>query len=140
MNEGFWKGPIYRVVEKMKASGNQPGVIEYWRAMLEAWANSSKSADAEAVRAWLPLWQARPFYTAAELAPVMPALAVALGVHEFTGRMPPQMSPRRLAIALEVSRLPYVYVQGTQYFVVEQTHRAKELRPMIEEYHNAQHG
>ena len=140
MNKGFYQGPVYKVVEKMKASGNQPGVIRHWKSMVAHWAEHTNSPDAEAVKAMLPLWQERPFYTSAELAPMMPALAVALGVQSFSGRMPAVMSPKLLAHCLAVSRLPFLMVDGTQYFIVEQTHRAEDMRPMIEEFHHAHNG
>ena len=130
----------YRIVRKMIESGNQPGVIQLWKNMVEHWAQRSTSPDAESVKAWLPLWQARPFYTARELAPIFPALAVALGVSEFMGRLPRQKPPVMLERELEFARLPFVVISGVKYFVVEQTHRINDMIPMIEEFHNAQHG
>lgn len=130
----------YRIVRKMVESGNQPGVIQLWKNMVEHWAVRSTSPDAISVQAWLPAWQARPFYTARELAPIFPALAIALGVTKFMGRLPRQKSPAMLARELEFARLPFHEISGVKYFIVEQTHRIDAMIPMIEEFHNAQHG
>ena len=130
--------PIEMVVKKMKATGNQPGVVHHWKAIVQQWANREHTPDAASVRAMLPLWQERPFYTAAELAPILPALIMALGVPTFSGRIPSAMSPARLATALKVARLPHHQVEGTTYFMVEYTHRIDDMIPMIEEFHYAQ--
>lgn len=55
MNQSFWDTPIYAIVKKMKASGNQPGAIAQWKDMVEQWATQSNSPDAESVKAMLPL-------------------------------------------------------------------------------------
>lgn len=135
----FWNGPIYQVVRKMKASGNQPGIVHHWKAMVQAWADREESADAAAVRAMLPLWQERPFYTAAELAPIMPGLAAALCVATPTGAFMPVMSPARLSNHLRMAGLPHHQIGNKLYFLVEHTHRMDEIIPMIEEFHNAQY-
>jgi len=119
---GFWDGPIYGVVQKMKATGNRAGVIREWFALVDAWAAQSTSPDAESVRVMAPLWQSRPIYTAEELAPMFPALAVALGVTEFMGRLPAPWSPNRLANALKFAGLPFREIDGRTYFIVEQIH------------------
>ena len=121
-NAAFWDGPIAGVVKAMKASGNRPGVIVEWKAAVEAWANQSTSADAAAVKAWLPVWQTRPLYTAAELAPIFPALAVALGVTKIAGRMPPQWSANRLANAIDFAGLPSRHIGTFRFFAVERLH------------------
>jgi hypothetical protein len=126
----FWKSDTYRIVRAMKATGNRPGVILLWKEMIERWAEQATGPDAEAVRAFLPLWQPRPFYSAAELAPVFPVLAIALGLRE---RPEAQKSPARLANELRMAKLPHFERDGEIYFVVEQCHRA-------EEFANAQHG
>ena len=80
----FWKGETYAIVKAMKATGNRPGVIAQWKAEMEAWAamRPVNDPDAQAVRSWLPHWQCRPFYTAEELAPMWPALAIAVANFE----------------------------------------------------------
>lgn len=118
----FWNGPIAGVVKKMKATGNRPGVIAEWKALVETWAQHTNTADADSVKSMLPFWQPRAIYSAAELAPMFPALAIALGVQTFNGRMPPAMSPARLANALEFAGLPCRTIDGQRYFAVERLH------------------
>lgn len=122
MSAKFWESPTYKIVKKMKATGNQPGVVRLWKAMVEHWAKTHTGPDAEAVKAWLPLWQERPFYLAEELAPIFPALAVTLGISKFDGRMPTPMSPARLASALKFAGLPFRVIGNRTYFIVEQIH------------------
>lgn len=134
----FWDGHIYLVVEKLKATGNQPGIIHHWKSIVQEWANKEETADAASVRHMLPLWQERPFYTAAELAPIMPALAMVLGANNISrGHMPRVMSPARLKSALKHARLPHHEVEKTTYFIVEYTHRIRDMIPLIEEFHYA---
>lgn len=112
----------YRIVRKMIESGNQPGVIQLWKNMVEHWAVRSTSPDAQSVKAWLPAWQARAAYSAAELAPIFPALSIALGVTKFMGRLPRQKSPAMLARELKFARLPWRHIDGKDYFIVERCH------------------
>lgn len=121
----FWRSDTYRIVEAMKAAGNQTGVIEWWKKMVEATVPNMLAADRMAVEAWLPHWQVRPFYTAAELAPLFPALAVALG---FRSTLPPQKTPARLANELDLARLPKFERDGVTYYLVEHCHRIGEYR------------
>jgi len=120
-----WNTPTYRVVRKMIESGNQPGVVALWKNLVTRWAEEATGLEADAVKAFLPLWQDRKFYTAAELAPIFPLLEVALGVSERPG---PMKSPERLANELKFCGLPSFYRNGIEFFVVEQTHRAEEFR------------
>jgi hypothetical protein len=120
----FWKSDTALIVKRMKASGNRPGVIALWKEMVEEWAWGTVGPDAEAVKAFLPLWQPRPFYTAAELAPIFPMLAVALGLR---ARPETQKAPARLANELRMARLPHFQRGEEIYFVVEQCHRAEEF-------------
>lgn len=133
----FYKTETYLVVQKMKATGNQPGVVALWKNMMAHWAQKANGPDAEAARAWLPLWAERKFYTAAELAPIMPVLATALGI---TARPSPVKNANRLANELVFARLPFHQIDGVKYFAVEQTHRIADMLSEIEEFHNAQHG
>lgn len=126
-NPKFWQGPIYKTVKAMKATGNRPGVIAQWKAAVEAWAMQSSSPDAAAVKAWLPHWQPRPAYTAAELAPIFPALAVALGLSAVMGRLPPQYSPARLTNALRFAGLPSRMIGDTEFFIVERVHYWRDV-------------
>jgi hypothetical protein len=126
----FWTSPLYRTVKAMKATGNQPGVVTQWKEKVAAWAESQKTGlDAQAVLDMLPLWQVRPFYTAAELAPLIPALQTALG---FTEKPGPTIGPATLATRLKRAGLPMLGdgrtyrhpVTGAeaQYFIVERIH------------------
>lgn len=117
-----WKGSeTYHIIEMMKATGNQPGVIARWKEAVEKWARFQyQNPDAAAVNAWLPLWQPRPFYTVEELAPMWPALAIATG---FTSHWPAVVkSARRLEHELDFYRLPHFELDGQKYYVVERLH------------------
>jgi hypothetical protein len=122
MNE-FYQSATYKIVQAMKATGNQPGVIEQWREMVEHWAGTHPGHDAAAILAWLPMWQVRPFYTPEELAPIFPALAVALRI---TPTLRPQKSPARLENELVFAGLPRLMKEGcsepTRLFIVERIH------------------
>jgi hypothetical protein len=109
-----------RIIEAMKATGNRPGIIECWKNDVAAWAQMHRTdPDAAAVNAWLPLWQPRPFYTADELAPMWPALAIATGVAD---RWPAVLkSARRLGFELDVHGLPRL-AYYPEYFIVERIH------------------
>jgi hypothetical protein len=126
----FWQSDTARLVKFMKATGNRPGLISEWKEVVREWAERSAGPDAEAVKAWLPAWQVRPYYTAEELAPIFPMLAVVLGWRE---RPEPQKGAARLANELRMAGLPHFEFAGKLYFVVEQCHRAEEFR-------NALHG
>ena len=120
----FWQSDTYRIVKKMRATGNQPGLISLWKNMVAEWAEKSSGPDAEAVKAFLPLWQIRPYYTAAELAPIFPVLAVALGLRE---RPAPAKGAALLANELRMAKLPHFRRDGTLYFIVERCHLSKEF-------------
>lgn len=109
------------IIEMMKATGNRPGVIAQWKEAVADWAQKYRTnPDAAAVNAWLPLWQPRPFYTAKELAPMWPALAIATG---FTNKWPAVLkSARRLEHELDFYGLPRLMIPFRQYFVVERLH------------------
>jgi hypothetical protein len=135
----FWESETYAIIKAMKRSGNRPGVIAEWKDAVERWADLPENLgnkDAAAVRAWLPAWQPRPFYTAAELAPMWPALAIAVGA---TMRLVHPKSAMRLANELDFGGLPRVEltldypVDGNEldvrnlphfrdYFIVERIH------------------
>jgi hypothetical protein len=109
------------IIEMMKATGNRPGVIAQWKAEVADWAQKYRTnPDAASVNAWLPLWQPRPFYTAEELAPMWPALAIATG---FTNRWPQVLkSARRLENELDFCGLPRLGHRYQKYFIVERIH------------------
>lgn len=115
------KNETYHIIEMMKATGNQPGVIERWKALVADWARKNiTNLDAQAVEAWLPHWQSRPLLTVEELAPMWPALAIATG---FTNRWPLVVkSAKRLEHELDFYGLPHVLVDGQKYYVVERLH------------------
>lgn len=128
----FWESETYRVIQAMRSTGNQAGVVQRWIEAAAVWAATNDGPDATAIRAWLPLWQARPFYTAAELSPIFPALVVALGISK---RPPWKMAPERLAFQLRYGGLPelrnaddsgkFFPPQGgtpARYFIVERIH------------------
>ena len=128
----FWEGETYAIVKAMRGTGNQEGVIARWKKSVEQWALSAvNDPNAVAARAWLPLWQVRPFYTAEELAPIWPALAIVVG--GFPGaysRVP--RSAMRLAFELDYAGLPRLgnYPEFGEdlpreyrkYFIVERLH------------------
>lgn len=118
MTNKFWKGETYAIVKAMKATGNRPGVITEWKQSVERWAlNSVNDPQAIAVRAWLPFWQVRPFYTAEELAPMWPALAIAVG---HTDRWPLVLkSAKRLGHELDFANLPSRKVGRQKMYIVE---------------------
>jgi hypothetical protein len=135
----FWDSDTYQIVKMMKATGNAPGLIDRWKDMVAGWAALHDGPDAEAIKAWLPNWQVRPFYTAAELAPIFPALAVTLGL---CIRPRPIKSAARLANELKFAGLHYIVIDGQEYFVVEQVHRWLKKPPTrqeLREFFNA-HG
>lgn len=111
------------IVHAMMNTGQrqrEASVIATWKAAVEQWAKLNPgNPDAEAVLSWLPHWQARPFYTADELAPMWPALAIATG---FTDQWPVRKSLIKSAVQLEfeldfygLPRLSYC----PRYFIVE---------------------
>lgn len=117
------------IIQAMKATGNQPGVIERWKEAIAVWAQMNRAdPNAVAVNAWLPLWQPRPFYTADELAPLWPALAIATG---FTNRWPTVVkSARRLEFELDFYGLPRL-AEFREYFICERLHHWRQA-PMGE--------
>lgn len=127
----FWESETYAIIKAMKRNGNRPGLIAEWKDAVERWAmlpENVRNTDAAAVRAWLPAWQPRPFYTATELAPMWPALAVAVGA---TMKLPHLKSPMRLANELDFGGLPRVRLTyphnadkfySGDYFIVERIH------------------
>lgn len=118
MTNPFWKSPVYGVIKAMKATGNQPGIIQQWVELARQWALENPGPDADAILAWVPHFQARPFYTAAELAPIFPALIVALGLAE----RPPRYSVKRLEHLLDYGGLPRL-TENPNYFIVERIKR-----------------
>lgn len=117
----FWKGETWAIVKAMKATGNRPGVIAEWKNRVVQWAQMHRTdPNAAAVNAWLPLWQPRPFYTAEELAPMWPALAIAVG---FTNHWPAvPKSAKRLEFELDFAGLPHFKTRGQKYYIVECIH------------------
>lgn len=123
----FWKSDTYAIVKAFKANGNRPGLITQWKDAIEAWAMLPENAalpDAKAVLSWLPSWQVRPFYTASELVPLWPVLAVAVG---WSDRPTPIVrSAARLENELDFAGLPYFMWEGRKYYIVERVHYWKE--------------
>jgi hypothetical protein len=121
----FWKGETWAIVKAMQATGNRPGVVTEWKNKVAAWAQANRTdPNAAAVNAWLPMWQPRPFYTVEELAPMWPALAIAVG---YTTRWPNVVkSARRLEYELDFAGLPHFRAQGRKYYIVECIHLWKD--------------
>jgi hypothetical protein len=139
-SNNFWNSATYKIVQAMKASGNQPGVVEQWKEMVQRWAAVNSGPDAAAVMSWLPHWQPRPFYTARELAPIFPALAVALRI---TDHLAPVKSARRLAHELDYAGLPTIQtpdwllaqtLANEPYYIVERVHHWRTYPLTIEEF------
>lgn len=127
-------GETYRIIQAMRATGNQTGIIAQWKAMVEQWAELNRNiADAAAVRAWLPLWQTRPFYSAAELAPMWPALGIATGVRKSWPSVP--KSAKRLEHELDFHGLPRLPEPYHNYFICERIHYWK--RALLSEIERA---
>lgn len=125
MSNMFWNGETYAIVKAMKATGNREGIIADWKEKVAAWAHMHQTdPNAAAVCAWLPHWQIRPFYTVEELAPMWPALAIAIG---HTTQWPAVLkSPRRLEFELDYAGLPTVnggmLFGRPKYYIVERIH------------------
>lgn len=134
--DNFWQSPTAIITNAMKATGNQTGIIARWKSELENWSQTNKNSDAEALQAWLPHFQVRPFYTARELVPMFPALALVVGAAK---RLQGQKSSARLRNELIFAKLPrlsrtngtylfrhpnsidsYPYVD--EFFIVERLH------------------
>ncbi|MBA4164325.1 MAG: hypothetical protein C0510_06795 [Erythrobacter sp.] len=117
----FWKGETAGIVKAMKASGNREGVIANWKEGLRLWAEANpNNPDAAAALAWLPHWRVRPFYSADELAPLWPALAIAIG---HTVKWPAVLkSAKRLEFELDYAGLPSRFMLGRKYYIVERIH------------------
>jgi hypothetical protein len=119
------KTSTYRIVQAMKATGNRPGIVAQWKVQVEQWAaNEVDNPDAVAVRAWLPLWQVRNHYSARELVPIWPVLAIVLGL---ATRMEHLKSSARLENELDFARLPHFEKDGEKYYYVEQIHLYKNV-------------
>lgn len=134
---GFWNSPTAHIVRRMKETGNRPGIVRVWKDGMEEWAKSvPDNIHKQAVRAWLPQWIVRPFYSSEELAPIIPALSLLFG---YETRWGGQKSPNRLANELEFAGLPllenasggFVFMHPgsgrlTKFFVVEQLHHWRD--------------
>lgn len=121
----FWTSPTYQIIQAIQAHKDGPGIVQQWKNCVQAWAEANRSSpDAQAVLTWLPLWEVRPYYTAEELAPIFPVLAMALG---FSERPTQYKSAKRLAHELDYGRLPSFEMQGKRYYLVERTHKWKEI-------------
>ena len=143
----FWSGPVWPVANAMMRSGNQPGIIKQWVASAYQWALDNRGPDAGAIKAWVPHFQPRPFYTAAELTPMWPALVAAMGL-PFRNV---NYSPGRLANALDYAKLPLLIRddggvwfrdparpgEESTYYIVEQVHYWKKRHLSQEEFEDA---
>lgn len=115
MTRSFWKGETAHIVEAMK---QQPGLVEHWKAGVAEWAKKNRGNEhANAVNAWIELWQVREIYSAHELAPLWPALSIATGFREHWPAI--QKSPARIEHELEFYGLPMRRIGGRKYFAIE---------------------
>lgn len=105
----FWDSDTYQIIKAMKSTGNLSGVIQSWKDAVANMIPHAAPRDQASLRAWLPLWQVRPFYTAAELAPMFPALTVAFGFRKTLSHV---KSPKRLAVELDYGGLPRLMMLG----------------------------
>lgn len=135
----YWKSDAHRVVTAMKATGNQEGVVECWKNEVAAWALVNVGPDADAIKAWLPLWQTRPFYSSRELAPLWPMLVLAI-----CGTVPRVPAANRLANELKFAGLPLIgkFIHPEtgieeEFFIVERLHFWRDRLLTQEEFENA---
>lgn len=121
MSNPFWQGETYAIAKMIKAAGNQPGIVQRWVERVAEWADLMMTpTDAAAVRAWLPFWQNRPFYTPEELAPIWPALAIMAGK---TTRFPAVLkSPMRLRFEMDYAGIESFERFGKRFYIVERPH------------------
>lgn len=121
MSNPFWQGETYAIAKAIKAAGNGQGIVQQWKDRVEQWARSNLSApDAVAVRAWLPFWQVRPFYTPNELEHIWPALAIMVGK---ATRFPPVLkSPMRLQHEMDYAGIESFERFGKRWYIVERPH------------------
>tara|TARA_R110002020_G_scaffold298310_1_gene514172 strand:+ start:145 stop:597 length:453 start_codon:yes stop_codon:yes gene_type:complete len=140
------KRAIWRIVNSIERLGNKPGILRQWIAGALKWADDNPGRDAQAIRDWVTHWQMRPFYTATELAPLIPALGVAFGI---TDKPMPQFGVKRLANMLDFAGLPKLKnirgdcdfkhpyrCQFEEFYIVEQVHFWKDRELTQEEFEN----
>ncbi len=123
MTYEIWRSPTYFIVKLMKATGNRPGFIAQWKDHMTEWAAVNAGPDAQALKAWLPHFQVRPFYTATELAPILPALAL---VMRASAKLTEQKSAERVRHELEFVGLPYLRHGQHDLYINPQTHRLEK--------------
>lgn len=125
------KNETTHIVNAMRRASPNAPIIQQWKAAVEQWAMREKAVD---VLAWLPCWRVRPFYTADELAPIWPALAIATA---YTVHWPNVLkSARRLEFELDFARLPRL-VSHQNFFIVERFKYWTDPRRTLEEIENA---
>lgn len=117
----FWKGETWAIVKAMKSTGNQAGLIAGWKDSVRSWAeNNPRDPNAAAVLSWLPHWNVRAAYLTDELAPLWPALAIAVGHTTHWPNVP--KSAKRIEFELDYAGLPSRLLHGKKYYVVERIH------------------
>lgn len=138
---------VSQIVRKMLLTGNQPGMVRQWIDAALKWADENPGAQASAIRDWTAYVHVRPFYTALELTPLIPALGVGFAVTETPMA---QMSAKRLANLLDFYRLPKLVNSESdtsffrhpyrreleEFYIVEQLHIWKNRRLTQEEFEN----
>ena len=104
-----------KIVAQMRAQGNQVGLVRILKMEIAQWATKNpRHRHADSVTAWLPYLKPRKFYTAAELVPLFPVLALTMG---FEPILMPQKSSSRLSNELKFANLPVLKnANGTQTF------------------------
>ena len=134
----FWTSNTFHIIKLMKAQGNGQGVVAWWIDKARRWAEANAGQDAEALKAWLPHWQARPFYTAQELSPMFPALEIGLNLSR---KWNAPKHPTRLRNELIMGDLPRLTnidgtleFHGKEYFIVERFGHWRKRLVTIEEF------
>jgi hypothetical protein len=134
----FWKGgETYHIIQAMKATGNQPGIIAQWKESVAAWAQMHRTdADAAAVNAWLPLVATAAVLHGRGIGALWPALGIATG---FTNRWPACSNRRRLEFELDFHGLPRLRY-FPEYFICERIHHWRNAlkEEVMREIENAQ--
>lgn len=125
------------IVNVILRRGNEPGLIAEWFDGMRKWTEANRGPDAAALKTWLGIVNARPFYTAAELAKFWPALKLTLGLVDRIEEPP---SPHRLANELKFYGLPFrIYDRNgkpTEYFNVERCAKWRDFQMTQEEFEN----
>ena len=111
----FKHSPLYKTLQVMNAQRGD-SLVTQWKREVQKWAeNHDKTLDAQAVKSMMTLWQERPFYSAAELSPILPAMALTLGI---TKTLQPATGAATLSTLLDFVKQPtLVGLDGSPFFI-----------------------